>query len=208
MSMRSSDESLTRVLSHVLWLGGSVCAGKSSIARTLGAKYGLQVYHYDRHEQEHIARRSYSLSISMTMDDLWLERSSDIMAVQTIASWTGRFRFVLEDLLSLPRHPPIVAEGAGLFPEIVQPLLSTPRQAIWLVASPAFLPAMRHKRGMTLPGLTSNPEQAAQNIIARDLLMADHIRRRAAELGLTVIEVEGTKSIDEVTTMVESHVRL
>ena len=36
--MRSSDESLTWALSHVLWLGGSVCAGKSSIARTLGAK--------------------------------------------------------------------------------------------------------------------------------------------------------------------------
>jgi adenylylsulfate kinase-like enzyme len=50
---RSPTESLTRALSHVLWLGGSVCAGKSSIARTLGAKDGLRVYHYDRHEQEH-----------------------------------------------------------------------------------------------------------------------------------------------------------
>ena len=38
--------------------------------------------------------------------------------------------------------------------------------------------------------------------------MADHVRRRAAELGLTVIEVDGTKSIDEVTTMVESHFQL
>ena len=120
----------------------------------LGEVHGL--------EQEHIARGAHSLSISMTMDDLWLERSPDIMAVQTIASWTGRFRFVLEDLLSLPGHPPIVAEGAGLFPEIVQPLLSRPRQAIWLVASPTFLTTTRHKRGMTLPGLTSNPEQAAK----------------------------------------------
>jgi adenylylsulfate kinase-like enzyme len=40
--VRSSIESLTRALSHMLWLGGSVCAGKSSIARTLGAEYGLQ----------------------------------------------------------------------------------------------------------------------------------------------------------------------
>jgi hypothetical protein len=61
---------------------------------------------------------------------------------------------------------------------------------------------------MALPGLTSNPARAAQNLIARDLLMADHVRRRAAELGLTAIEVDGTKSIDEVTTMVESHFQL
>ncbi len=44
-------------LRHVLWIGGSPDSGKTSIASELARKYGLQVYHFDRHEMEHFGSR-------------------------------------------------------------------------------------------------------------------------------------------------------
>jgi hypothetical protein len=199
------DPNLQQRLKHVLWIGGSVCAGKTSIARLLGAKYCMPVYHFDQHERDHIARGHPSPSVLMTPDELWLRPTPEQLAERTIASWTSRFPFVVEDLLSLPADGPIVAEGAGFFPEVISPILSNPHQAIWLVASRSFLPAMRFARGMGLPGLTSDPKRVMENIIARDLLMAEHIRRSAAESGLPVVEVDGTRTLEEVAQIVEDH---
>jgi replication-associated recombination protein RarA len=49
---------------NVLWLGGSPCAGKTTIARMLAEKYGLRLYHFDRHEPDHI-EQSRAACISM-----------------------------------------------------------------------------------------------------------------------------------------------
>jgi len=44
----------------------------------------------------------------------------------------------MEDLIAMPRERGIVAEGFGLLPEILAPLLSCPTQAIWLMPTEAF----------------------------------------------------------------------
>ena len=212
--MQVFNGELSQDLSHVLWLGGSVCAGKSSISRLLARRYPLQLYHYDRHEPDHIARsrpdRHSAITAfnSLTMDERWVLRPPEIMAESSIQSLTERFEFVVEDLSSTSRNMPILAEGFGLFPECVSPVISDPRQALWLVASPRFLRAMRYKRGMTAPNLTSDPEQARQNLIARDVLMADYVRLQATERGLAVVEVDGRASIEDVAAMVAHHFQL
>jgi len=42
-------------LAQVLWIGGPPDAGKSTVAATLGWRYGVPVYHFDRHEPAHFA---------------------------------------------------------------------------------------------------------------------------------------------------------
>jgi hypothetical protein len=88
------------------------------------------------------------------------------MARNVICSWTERFALVLEDLRALPREPPIVAEGAGLFPALVAPLVARPQQAIWLVPTAAFCATMRRRRRSAMPAQTSDPERAWCNLIA------------------------------------------
>ena len=53
--MQDQNKILQRELAHVYWIGGSPCAGKSSIADILAATYGLTLYRtdeaYSRHEK-------------------------------------------------------------------------------------------------------------------------------------------------------------
>lgn len=212
--MVSARRDLKSALSHVVWIGGPPDGGKTSIAALLARKYGLQVYHFDRHEPAHFARcdpvRHPALYAAhperMTPEQRWLGSSPEEMARETIASWTERFGMAVEDLLAMPDDPPIVAEGPGFFPEAIASLLSGPDQAVWLIPSEEFKRACAIRRGK--PGdrhLTSDPERATENVIRRDFFMARHIRQRASELGLTVYDVDGTREVDEMAALVESH---
>jgi hypothetical protein len=205
---------LISALSHVLWVGGSPCAGKTSIADRLAQTYDLQVYHFDRTEMEHIARRiaqgdsALAAFLSRSMDERWLMRSPEVMAQSVIGFWTERFRQVMEDLLALPRNAGMIAEGPGLLPECVFPCLSHRHQAIWLVPTDAFCAAVRqHRHAAGRDGFqqTGDPERAVRQLILRDALLARYVKQRAEALHLPLCEVDGGRSLDEMTRLVEQH---
>ncbi|HEX5502422.1 MAG TPA: hypothetical protein VFW96_07340 [Thermomicrobiales bacterium] len=200
-------------LAHVLWIGGPPDSGKTSIARMLAEKHGLQVYHFDRHEPAHFARhdpaRHPALYAAhpdrMSPEERWVAQTPEVMARETIASWTERFGMALDDLRAMPASPRIVAEGPGFFPECVAPLLTDRGKAIWLAPSEAFKRASVERRGK--PGArheTSDPERATRNLIGRDLLMGEHVREQARALGLIVYEVDGAVDLASVAALVEA----
>jgi hypothetical protein len=201
-------------LRHVLWIGGPPDSGKTTIADMLAERYGLQVYHFDRHEPDHFARlradrHPAMLAVSpeaMDLERRWVSRPPDMMARQTIGAWRERFGMVIEDLLALPAQPPIVAEGAGLFPECVHPFIDDPARAVWLVPTEGFKHRLYAARGKadSFAG-TSNPERANRNLVERDLLLGEHVARRARELGLTVLEVDGARTVGEMAEFVAAH---
>jgi hypothetical protein len=85
------------------------------------------------------------------------------------------------------------------------PLLSDPGRALWLVPTPAFKRASAIQRDK--PGNrweTSDPARAQQNLIARDLLMGEHIQRTAAALGLTVYFIDGSIDLAGMIDRVEA----
>jgi hypothetical protein len=201
----------------VLWIGGAPDAGKTTLAARLAARYGLQCYHFDRREPAHFARATPADQPAlwaahpnrMTTEQRWLGSPPEQMAAMTIASWSERVEFALEDLLALPDEPQIVAEGPGFFPEVVLPLISDRRKAVWLVPDEAFKRAAALARGK--PGSryeTSDPERATEQLIQRDLLMGEHIHAQAEALGLTVYTVNGTRGLDQMLALVEAHFRL
>ena len=144
-------------LRHVLWLGGTPCSGKSSVAQHLIDRHAIQLYHYDRHEQAHLARRdpvrhpAFCADTRLDMDERWVRRPVGTMVRATTAAWHERFELVLADLLALPATAPILAEGPGLLPADVAPLLTSSWQAIWLVPTEEFKRATQPKRCMVLP---------------------------------------------------------
>ena len=198
----------------MLWIGGSPDAGKTSIAQRLAEQYGLHVYHFDRHEPAHFAladpQRQPALWAAhpdrMTTEERWLGSPPEEMAEMTIAGWSERVAFALDELLELPAEPGIVAEGPGFFPDMVAPLIDDPRKAVWLVPDRHFKRASAYARGKPgSRGETSDPQRATENLIQRDLLMGEHIRARAAALGLTVFIVDDTRDLEQMIAAVEIH---
>jgi hypothetical protein len=197
--------------SHVLWIGGSVCSGKTSAAKDLASRYGLRIYSFDGAEPFHIYRsvpeRQPNLIrfMAMTMDERWVLRTPEAMAEHALVAWSEeRFPMVLDDLRHLPGSGAVIAEGAGLLPEKVAPLLTDNRCALWLVATPDCIRQGRAVRGDGVSQATSDPRRAFENLVARDVLMAEHIRHEADRLGLPVISVDGD-SVPGIAAIIERH---
>jgi hypothetical protein len=113
---------------------------------------------------------------------------------------------VLEDLISLPFERGIVVEGFGLLPELVTPILSHRRQALWLAPTESFKRDSMTRRGKPSFGSqVSDLERAKNNLLARDMLLTAHIKSQALQYGYTLYEVDGTHTADEMADWMEGH---
>ena len=66
------------------------------------------------------------------------------------------------------------------------------RHAVWLLPSPEFRHATIERRGGWTSGFlakTSNPERALQNLLERDRMFTDRLRKEVEVLGLRAIQV-------------------
>jgi len=208
---------LREQLRHVYWIGGGSCAGKSAIARRLADGYGLHLYPTDDRMAEH-ARRSHPRDtpflqrfLAMQRDDRWVNRSPAAM-LDTFPWFRGEaFSCIVEDLLGLPPHPPVIVEGFRLLPRCVKPLLSAVHQAVWLLPSPEFRRAVLDGRAICTSGFlaqTGNPQRALRNLLERDGLFTDRLRKEIAGLHLHAIEVDTAIAEDDSANLVANRFRL
>lgn len=195
-------------LRHVRWIGGGSGAGKSTIARLLAEKHGLRLYHCDDMQSAHTARSNPTdhpmlhAFLAMTMDERWAKRTPEKM-FHTFHGFHGEgFELILEDLLNLPTDVPILVEGYKLLPRLVSPLLSRLDQAVWLLPTSEWRHIALQRRGSlwSIAGRTSDPETALANLLARDALFTQEVERQAAALQLTTIQINGSTSVNELST--------
>jgi hypothetical protein len=196
-------------LGHVYWIGGGSRAGKSTVARRLAVKYGFQIYDTDAAMRSHSQRPSahshplLTRFLAMDMDERWLTRSPDVM-FETFPWFHGEcFEMIVHDLVSMPTDPPIVAEGFRLLPDLVQPLLSSPNQAIWLLPTPAFREAViAEKGGWEFLARTSDPKVAVHNLLERDRIFTIHLANGTARLGLPTLPIDLATTEEDVAQRV------
>jgi hypothetical protein len=196
-------------LARVLWIGGGTAAGKSSIAIALAERYGLERYNYDwRDSRDHSERTRAdrhpvrAAFLAMSLDDQWVNRTPSEMAAGDLAEFAERFEMVLEDLAALSADR-VIADGFGLLPELVATVSPDRRQSIFLLPTPEFRDWALAQRGWIAREGTSNPVRARANRLARDALLTDHVREQAEALGFATIDIDGTRSLADVTTDVE-----
>lgn len=207
----TADAGLPQRLSHVYWIGGGSGSGKSTIARRLAGRYGLGVYDTDAAMPDHACRMPadtaphLSRFAAMDMDDRWVNRTPHEM-LQTFHWYHGEgFEHIVTDLLQLPADRPVVAEGFRLLPDLVKPLLSDTRRAVWLLASEPFRQAAFAARGGTAWGFiarTGDPRRALRNLLQRDAMFTERLARQTTELQLTALAVATGTGEDDLLHLV------
>jgi hypothetical protein len=198
---------------RVVWIGGGTSAGKTSIARALADLYGLTSYHVDEHEREHARRRDPVRHPAMeawnrrTLDETWLDLTVERLVEATLAYSRERIELIAEDLAELSARRPVVAEGFQLTPEVVAPLIESPREAVWLLPTHRFRQRMLLSRpqAWATPNRSSDPARAHAHRLERDGLVVEHLREQAGSRGLRVLDVDGTQTLDRVQAIVEEH---
>ena len=197
--------------SHVYWIGGGSGAGKSTIARRIAARHGMQVYATDDAMAEHARRSTGEDSpllhrfMAMDMDERWVHRSPTVM-LETFHWFQGEcFDLLVEDLDRFAREPGVVVEGFRLLPRLVKPLLSVQTHAVWLLPTPAFRETVFESRGGAETGFlarTSDPHRALRNLLERDRLFTEVLREETARLRLPSIPVDTTVDEDDLAERV------
>jgi hypothetical protein len=202
-------------LHKALWIGGAQWAGKSTISRILAERHGLTAYHYDYHDaRTHMDRRlARQIRVGGGPQQLfdpedWVRRTPAQLAADCLdGTFPVRLPYVFDDLRALTGPRPILAEGIGLRPDALAPLVNAPDQMIVMVPTEDF----RQHQLRTLPragALTHNVsdrDKAQSNRVARDRLLAADAVHKARDHGIRVLEVDGTRDAEAVADEVASH---
>ena len=98
----------------------------------------------------------------------------------------------------------MIAEGFRLLPRLVEPLLTVPSQAVWLLPTPGFRRAAFGSRGSLreIARKTSDPEQALNNLLERDRMFTERLEEETRHLDLRVINVDTAMTEDLLTERV------
>jgi len=200
-------------LDHILWMGGSPCSGKTSIADLLTDQYGLVVYHVDEIFDDHrgqITREKQPNLFKWThnpWNDLWMQ-SKERLLEEAIGCYGEQFEMILRGLGERSSRERTLVEGNSMLPDRVAGILSEREQGIWIVPTERFQRVRFRARGDWVEGVLAeceDPERAYRNWMDRDAAFGRWVREQARELDLEVLEVSGQRTIESNAEIVARH---
>ncbi|MDR7277342.1 hypothetical protein [Catenuloplanes atrovinosus] len=201
-------------LRRALWIGGGQWAGKTTVAGIIAERYGLTHYHYDYHDARgHLDRRTAErlrrgeTVVEPDAESVWIRPTVEQAVAEALATFAERFAYVQDDLRALVSPHPIIADGWGLRPHLVAPLMPSPRHMVVMVPTEEFRQRQLRElhRSNTPPPGVSDPGLAQRNRIARDRILAEDAARNARRLGIRVIEIDGSRDVHAVADVVAEH---
>jgi 2-phosphoglycerate kinase len=200
---------------NVFWLGGSPCAGKSSISEILARRFGLDLYHVDEAFETHLQDVDpvHQPALMKWRESSWNERwmqPIENLVQAVIACYQEQFALVYEDILRMPNENSLIVEGTALLPRQVASVLPKRSQAIWLIPSADFQRAHYSERewARDIVEECNDPEVAFHNWMERDIRFAEWVEAEATALDLAILRVEGKRTLQESADSVAEHFHL
>jgi dephospho-CoA kinase len=191
---------------NTLFVGGSPCAGKSTVCDLFAQKHGFARYHCDQHYDQHLTRaKPDQATLKSFQNRSWLEamtRPLETMIQDELQASRELGVLALEDLLQ--QKGQIIAEGMPFMPDLMA-TLELRHEPVYFIPTPSFQREHYAKRewAWKLLEQTSDPKATFERWMSRDSSTARYVATRARELGFAVLEVDGSMTILETLDWLE-----
>ena len=174
------------------WIGGAPGAGKSTIARDIARRWDLPLHPVDLWTYDHVGRMPPMRPLA---EDLAEGPTFAASAFVEIAR--QRLELVALDVRGRGLGDvPALVEGPQLFPSMADGVAA----AVWLLPDAEQTRRAREERLARV----SEGRERLEALLARDAVLADLVRREAAECGRQIIEVSSEPDWSEITAAVEA----
>ena len=187
-------------------IGGSPCSGKSTIASLLARQYQLLHIKLDDLIEEMMSQESAD---SQPVCLLRQDRNPEEMADEEWHFYEEIFPYVKSYLIK-NQNRPLLVEGAGLLPHLVKELECPASSYLCLTPTADFQKKHYIQREWVpyvLEG-TTNPEQAFENWMQRDILFAQMVHKEAVLLGYPSLITDGSQSENQTAEEVARLLKL
>ena len=172
-------------------IGGSPCSGKSTITSLLARQYQLLHIKLDDLIEEMMSQASAD---SQPICLLRQDRNPEEMADEEWRFYEEIFPYVKSYLIK-NQDRPLLVEGAGLLPHLVKEL-EWPASSYLCLTPTADFQKKHYRQREWVPFVlegTTNPEQAFENWMQRDILFAQMVRKEAVRLGYPSLITDGSQ---------------
>lgn len=202
-------------MNKTYYIGGSPCAGKSTIAEILSQKYHLYYFKVDDYLDGYTklgAFKGYPIckkTIEMSAEQIWM-REPVLQCREEFEFYEEVFEYVLADLKQINCENGIITEGAAYVPKLIKQL-GLPRNRYISITPTEEFQISHFKRREFVPYVLegcSDMEKAFCNWMDRDILFAQEVQRQCYEERYASIINDGNIEIDELVSRVAKHFAL
>lgn len=193
---------------RILFIGGSPCSGKSTIAEMLSKEFGALYYKVDDYLGELIEKTAFHGGTAcmnvreLSADGIWL-REPSIQCEEEFQIYSELAPFILSKIEELDSEL-IVTEGAAYTPQVMRE--HNIEKYISIVPTPEFQISHYKEREWVSYVLAecSDKERAFDNWMKRDILFAEQVKSECFKLGVPCLVNDGAKTIEEMYSSVKS----
>ena len=185
---------------NVLFIGGSPCSGKSTVAEKMAKEYGAFYFKVDDHLDELIKTAAQQGNPvcrkirQLSSDEIWM-RDPEIQCREEFRIYSEIAPYLFNRIHEIHADR-IITEGAAYTPEVMKN--HETGSYIVILAAPEFQMTQYKKREWVSRILAdcSEKEAAFGNWMQRDILFARQVKSDCVSLGIPYLMNDGAQSID------------